>query len=99
MWLEPLLAPEARSSRSSTAQLYPLRAARRATPRPVIPPPMITRSRTFTVARTDPRSGPGARGPSRDHGPEAAQWTSLATFLPPLAIFFTALRGAWGFKV
>src|SRR5262245_38745377 len=60
MWLEALLAPEARSPRSSTATESPLRAARRATPRPVMPPPTTTRSSGFTAGRD---SGPTALGP------------------------------------
>src|SRR5262252_8348536 len=44
MWLVALLVPDARSPCSSRATLRPLRAASRATPAPVIPPPMTTRS-------------------------------------------------------
>src|SRR6185369_10370374 len=46
MWLVALLAPVARSSRSTTVTLQPERAASRATPSPVTPPPSTSRSRS-----------------------------------------------------
>src|SRR6516165_3814043 len=46
MWLVALLAPVARSFRSTTDTLQPERAARRASPSPVTPPPSTSRSRS-----------------------------------------------------
>src|ERR1041384_8108148 len=46
MWLVALLAPVARSSRSTRATLQPERAAIRAIASPVTPPPSTSRSRS-----------------------------------------------------
>src|SRR5436190_20446818 len=73
MWLEALLAPEARSPRSTSATESPLRAARRAIPAPVIPPPRITRSNAFFSAAASSMAPPSLlawRGAGRARGPD-----------------------------
>ena len=65
MWLLLLLVPEARSDRSSTATEMPLRAASRATPRPMMPPPRTTRSYDVTRDVSPCAMDRGASGPTR----------------------------------